>query len=35
MPPEKEGLVHLVGIVLLLGLIAYLTVTDIITRIGG
>lgn len=35
IPPEREGIVHFVGIVLLLGLIAYLTVTDIITRIGG
>ena len=35
VPPEKEGIVHLVGMVLLLGLMLALTVSDIIRCFGG
>lgn len=35
VPPEKEGIVHLVGIVLLLGLMIYLTIGDIGSLFGG
>jgi len=29
VPPEKEGMVHFAGLVLLLGLMVYLTVSDV------
>ncbi|HWQ58722.1 MAG TPA: M50 family metallopeptidase [Clostridia bacterium] len=35
IPAEKEGIVHFVGIVLLLGLIIYLTIGDISSWLGG
>ena len=35
VPPEKEGIVHLVGMILLLGLILALTISDIIRCFGG
>lgn len=35
VPPEKEGIVHFVGIVLLLGLIVYLTIGDFSSLFGG
>ena len=35
VPPEKEGIVHLVGMVLLLGLMVALTVSDLMRCFGG
>lgn len=35
IPPEKEGLVHFVGLILLFGLIIFLTFNDISNIIGG
>ncbi|MBR3037860.1 MAG: site-2 protease family protein, partial [Clostridia bacterium] len=35
VPPEKEGIVHLVGMVLLLALMVALTVSDIMRCFGG
>lgn len=35
IPAEKEGIVHFVGMVLLLGLMAYLVFHDVIVWIGG
>ena len=35
IPPEKEGIVHLVGIILLLGLVVYLTIGDVSSLFGG
>ncbi len=35
VPPEKEGMVHLIGMVALLGLMLALTVSDIIRCFGG
>lgn len=35
VPAEKEGIVHFVGIVLLLGLIVYLSIGDISSLFGG
>ena len=35
VPPEKEGIVHLVGMILLLALMVALTVSDIMRCFGG
>ena len=35
VPPEKEGMVHFAGLVLLLGLIVYLTVSDVRGLVNG
>lgn len=35
VPPEKEGMVHLIGMILLLALVVYLTFSDIRMLIGG
>ncbi len=35
VPPEKEGIVHLVGLVLLLCLVVFLTISDVRTFIIG
>ena len=35
VPPEKEGMVHAIGMVLLLGLFVVLTFHDIVKLIGG
>ncbi|MDR1620716.1 MAG: M50 family metallopeptidase [Clostridiales bacterium] len=35
VPPEKEGMVHFVGLVLLLGLVVLITISDIKLLIGG
>jgi regulator of sigma E protease len=35
VPPEKEGMVHLIGMIALLLLIAALTISDIIHCFGG
>ncbi|MBQ1821363.1 MAG: site-2 protease family protein, partial [Clostridia bacterium] len=35
VPPEKEGMVHLIGMIALLLLIAALTISDIVRCFGG
>ena len=35
VPPEKEGMVHLIGMILLLALMLALTVSDIVRCFGG
>ena len=35
VPPEKEGIVHFVGLVLLLCLVVFLTISDVRTFIIG
>lgn len=35
VPPEKEGIVHFVGLLLLFGLMIYLTVSDVLGLFGG
>ncbi len=35
IPPEKEGFVHFAGLILLFGLIIFLTYNDIVNLIGG
>ena len=35
IPPEKEGMVHFVGLILLFGLMIFLTYNDIVNLIRG